>query len=245
MSTLGPVFARQFKSYFATPLAFVFIVIFLFAMGAFTFYLGHFYDNGVADLSVFFAYHPWLYLFLIPAISMRLWAEERRTGTMELLLTLPVPLWATVVGKFLAAWAFTGVALALTFPIWLTVNYLGAPDNGVIFASYIGSFLMAGGYLAIGAAISAMTSNQVIAFVVSVVVCFLFTVSGAPIVLDFFQGWAPLVLVNTIASFSFLTHFSAITAGVIDIRDVIYFFTLIALFLCVNIVVIDLKRVAR
>ena len=242
MKYAWPIFRREFATYFATPLAYVFIVIFLFAMGAFTFYIGNFYQNGIADLAVFFGYHPWLYLFLVPAIAMRLWAEERRTGTMELLLTLPVPLWATVVGKFLAAWAFTGIALLLTFPIWLTVNYLGSPDNGVILASYIGSFLMAGGYLAIGAAISAMTSNQVIAFVVSVVVCFLFTVAGAPIVLDFFRDWAPLVLLNTIASFSFLTHFSAITAGVIDIRDVIFFFTLIALFLGLNIVVVDLKR---
>ena len=242
MKQVWPIFRREFATYFATPLAYVFIVIFLFAMGAFTFYIGNFYSNGVADLTVFFGYHPWLYLFLVPAIAMRLWAEERRTGTMELLLTLPVPLWATVVGKFLAAWAFTGLALALTFPIWLTVNYLGSPDNGVIFASYVGSFLMAGGYLAIGAAISAMTSNQVIAFVVSVVVCFLFTVSGAPVVLDFFRDWAPLLLLNTIASFSFLTHFSAITAGVIDLRDIVYFVSLIALFLLVNIVVIDLKR---
>jgi len=242
MKQVWPIFRREFATYFATPLAYVFIVIFLFAMGAFTFYIGNFYQNGVADLTVFFGYHPWLYLFLVPAIAMRLWAEERRTGTMELLMTLPVPLWASVLGKFLAAWAFTGIALALTFPIWLTVNFLGAPDNGVIFASYIGSFLMAGGYLAIGAAVSAMTSNQVIAFVVSVVVCFLFTVSGAPLVLDFFRDWAPLLLINTIASFSFLTHFSAITAGVIDLRDVIYFISLIALFLLVNIVVIDLKR---
>src|SRR5689334_4091652 len=200
MKHVMPIFRREFAAYFATPLAFVFIVIFLFAMGTFTFYVGHFYDNGVADLSVFFAYHPWLYLFLIPAISMRLWAEERRTGTMELLLTLPVPLWATVLGKFLAAWLFSGVALALTFPIWLTVNYLGSPDNGVILAGYIGSFLMAGAYLSIGACISAATKNQVIAFVVSVVICFLFTISGAPLVLDFFRAWAPLVLINAVAS---------------------------------------------
>jgi len=242
MNLLGAVFAREFKSYFATPLAFVFIVIFLFAMGAFTFYLGHFYDNGIADLTVFFGYHPWLYLFLVPAIAMRLWAEERRTGTMELLLTLPISIRAAVVGKFLAAWAFTGVALALTFPIWITVNYLGNPDNGVILASYVASFLMAGGYLAIGACISAATSNQVIAFVVSVVVCFLFTVSGAPIVIDFFQAWAPLVLVNAISSFSFLTHFASIAAGVIDLRDVVYFLSLIALFLTANVVIIDLKK---
>ncbi len=242
MKYVWPIFRREFAAYFATPLAYVFIVIFLFAMGAFTFYIGNFYSNGIADLSVFFGYHPWLYLFLVPAISMRLWAEERRTGTMELLLTLPIPLWATVLGKFLAAWAFTGIALLLTFPIWLTVNYLGAPDNGVILAGYIGSFLMAGGYLAIGSAISATTGNQVIAFVVSVVVCFLFTISGAPLVLDFFNGWAPLVLINAVASFSFLTHFIAITTGVIDLRDIIFFFSLIALFLAANVVIVDLKR---
>jgi ABC-2 type transport system permease protein len=243
MNQVWPIFKREFAAYFATPLAYVFIVIFLFAMGAFTFYIGHFFDNGVADLSVFFAYHPWLYLFLVPALSMRLWAEERSSGTMELLLTLPIPLWATVVGKYLAAWAFTGVTLALTFPIWLTVNYLGSPDNGVILASYIGSFLMAGGYLAIGSAISATTNNQVIAFVVSVVVCFLFTISGAPLVLDFFRVWAPLSVVNAVASFSFLTHFSAITQGVIDLRDLVFFFSLIALALTANIVAVDLKRV--
>jgi ABC-2 type transport system permease protein len=242
MNAVGTIFKREFAAYFATPLAYVFIVIFLVAMGAFTFYIGHFYDNGIADLTVFFGYHPWLYLFLVPAIAMRLWAEERRTGTMELLLTLPISIRAAVVGKFLAAWAFTGVALALTFPIWITVNYLGNPDNGVILASYVASFLMAGGYLAIGACISAATSNQVIAFVVSVVVCFLFTVSGAPIVIDFFQAWAPLVQVNAISSFSILTHFAANAAGVIDLRDVVYFLSLIALFLTANVVIIDLKK---
>ena len=242
MSLLWPVFSREFKSYFATPLAFVFIVIFLFAMGAFTFYLGHFYDNGVADLSVFFGYHPWLYLFLVPALAMRLWAEERRSGTMELLLTLPVPLWTTVLGKFLAAWAFAGLALILTFPIWITVNYLGDPDNGVILASYIGSFLMAGAYLSIGACVSAATSNQVIAFIVSVVACFLFTISGAPLVLDAFRSWAPLPLVEAVSSFSFLVHFSAITSGVIDLRDVIFFFSLIGLFLYANMLIVDLRK---
>ncbi|HEX4118145.1 MAG TPA: ABC transporter permease subunit [Rhizomicrobium sp.] len=242
MNALGAVFAREFKSYFATPLAFVFIVIFLFAMGAFTFYLGHFYENGSADLIVFFGYHPWLYLFLVPALAMRLWAEERRSGSMELLLTLPVPLWATVVGKFLAAWAFAGLALILTFPIWITVNYLGQPDNGVILASYIGSFLMAGAYLSIGACISATTNNQVIAFIISVVVCFLFTISGAPLVLDAFHAWAPLPLVEAISSFSFITHFASITAGVIDLRDVIFFFSLIALFLYANMLVVDLRK---
>jgi len=244
MNQVLAVFKREFAAYFATPLAYVFIVIFLFAMGAFTFYVGRFYDNGIADLSVFFGYHPWLYLFLVPAIGMRLWADERRTGTVELLLTLPIPIWATVLGKFLAAWAFTAVALFLTFPIWITVNVLGQPDNGVIVASYIGSLLMAGGYLAISAAISASTDNQVIAFVVSVAVCFLFTISGAALVLDFFQLWAPVLLVNTISSFSFLTHFQAITSGVIDLRDLVYFASLIALFLAFNVVLIDLKKMS-
>jgi ABC-2 type transport system permease protein len=242
MNQVLPIFKREFAAYFATPLAYVFIVIFLFAMGVFTFYVGHFYDNGIADLTVFFGFHPWLYLFLVPAIAMRLWAEERKSGTLELLLTLPVPLWASVAGKYLAAWAFTGIALLLTFPIWLTVNFLGQPDNGVILASYAGSFLMAGAYLAIGACVSAATNNQVIAFVVSVAVCFLFTVAGAPLVLDFFRAWAPQPLVDAIASFSFLTHFSSITEGVIDLRDVVFFGSLIALFLAANVVIVDLAK---
>jgi ABC-2 type transport system permease protein len=242
MKSVWAVFKREFAAYFATPLAYVFIVIFLFATGAFTFYIGRFYDAGIADLGVFFGYHPWLYLFLIPAIGMRLWAEERKSGTIELLLTLPIPVWASVAGKFLAAWAFAGVALLLTFPIWITVNYLGDPDNGVIFASYIGSWLMAGAYLAIAAAISATTSNQVIAFVISVVVCFLFTIAGAPLVLDVFRAWAPQTLVETVASFSFLTHFQAIARGVIDLRDLIFFLSLIVLFLGLNVAFIDLKK---
>ena len=242
MTEMMAIFRRELGGYFATPLAYVFIVIFLFATMSFTFYLGDFYNRGVADLAPFFNFHPWLYLFLIPAIAMRLWAEEQKSGTIELLLTLPVPLWAAVMGKFFAAWVFAGIALILTFPIWITVNYLGDPDNGVIFASYIGSFLMAGGFLAIGAGISAMTQNQVIAFVVTVVVCFLFTVSGLPQVLDFFSGWAPQALVSTIASFSFLTRFEAIKSGVIDFRDIVYFGSLIWLWLTINAVVIDLRK---
>lgn len=236
------VFRRELASYFATPLATVFLVIFLFAMGAFTFYMGGFYTNGQANLGVFFSFHPWLYLFLIPAISMRLWAEERKSGTIELLLTLPIPLGAAVVGKFLAAWVFAGIALVLTFPIWLTVNYLGSPDNGVILASYVGSWLMAGGYLAIGSAVSAGTSNQVIAFVVSVVISFLFTIAGAPLVIDALSGFLPLDVLGTISSFSFLTHFNAIMAGVIDARDIVFFGTLIAFFLFVTAVLVDLRK---
>lgn len=236
------VFRREFAGYFATPLAYVFIVIFLLAMGSFTFYFGQFYNNGRAELNIFFGFHPWLYLFLIPAISMRLWAEEQKTGTLELLLTLPISVTAAVIGKFLAAWAFSGLALLLTFPMWFTVSYLGDPDHGVIVASYFGSWLMAGGYLAIGSCISALTNNQVIAFVVTVVIAFMFTISGHEIVLDFFQGWAPLALTSMISSFSFLTHFAAIMDGVIDLRDLVFFGSLIALFLFVNVIVIDQKR---
>jgi ABC-2 type transport system permease protein len=242
MSAMGAVFRREFGAYFATPIAFVFLIIFLFSIGRFTFYIGNFYGNGAADLSVFFGFQPWLYLFLIPALAMRLWAEEKRSGSIELLLTLPLPVWATVLGKFLAAWVFAGLALALTFPIWITVNYLGHPDNGVIVASYLGSFLMAGAYLSIGAAISSATSNQVIAFVITLVVCFLFTVAGATAVMDAFQGWAPPALVDMVSSFSFLTHFTAITAGVIDLRDAIFFFSVIGLFLYANVLIIDLTK---
>ncbi len=242
MKQLWPIFKREFAAYFATPLAYVFIVIFLFATSWLTFKYGRFFDSGVADLSTFFQYHPWLYLFLIPAVAMRLWAEERQSGTIELLLTLPVPLWVTVLGKFLAAWAFAGVALLLTFPIWITVNWLGGPDNGVILAGYIGSFLMAGAYLSIGAFFSATTKNQVIAFVVTVVVCFLFTIPGYQPAIDYLRDWLPGSLLDSAQTFSFLKHFASIVAGVIDLRDVIFFFSLIALFLTANIVVIDLKK---
>jgi ABC-2 type transport system permease protein len=242
MGTVGVVFRRELASYFATPLAYVFIVIFLVMAGALTFYVGGFFERGQADLQAFFNFHPWLYLFLIPALSMRLWAEERKTGTIEMFLTLPITTGQAVLGKFLAAWVFTGIALALTFPFWLTVNYLGAPDNGVILASYIGSFLMAGAFLAIGSAISAITKNQVIAFVLSAVVCFLFTASGSPIVLGPVQGWVPGGLVQTIASMSFLSHFAAITRGVVDLRDLVFFGSVIGLFLFANTILVELKK---
>ncbi|MCW5732286.1 MAG: ABC transporter permease subunit [Alphaproteobacteria bacterium] len=242
MQGLSHVLRRELAGYFATPVAYVFIVIFLFLAGIFTFYLGNFFERGQADLKPFFLFHPWLYLFLIPAITMRLWAEERKSGTIELLMTLPVGLGAVVIGKFLAAWAFTAIALALTFPIWLTVTYLGQPDHGVILAGYIGSLLMAGGYLAIGSCLSAITSNQVIAFVVSVLVCFVFTVAGAPMVLDFFAGWAPAFMVELVGSFSFLRHFNAIIDGVIDLRDVVFFTSLILLFLFANAIAVEVKK---
>lgn len=242
MSMIRAVFRRELQSYFVTPVAYVFIVIFLMLMGAFTFYLGGFYERGQADLRSFFNFHPWLYLFLVPAIAMRLWAEERKAGTIELLMTLPITPWQAVLGKFLAAWAFAGIALALTFPIWMTVNYLGDPDNGAILAAYVGSLLMAGAFLAIGAFLSAFTRNQVIAFVLTVVVCFSFLLSGFPLVLDVFSGWAPQLLMDGIASLSFLTHFENISKGVIDLRDLIYFALVIGTFLYANTIVLGWKQ---
>ena len=242
MKNLSVVLKRELASYFATPLAYVFIVIFLVLAGSFTFFFGQFFQNGQADLHAFFAYHPWLYLFLVPALSMRLWAEERKSGTLELLMTLPLTLPEMVLGKFLAAWIFTGLALILTFPIWITVNYLGDPDNGVILAGYIGSWLMAGGLLAIGSCISAATKNQVIAFIISVVVCFLFMASGMEIVQGWLPNWLPDVVVSSIASLSFLTHFNSIVKGVLDMRDVFYFLILMAGWLMANAIVIDMKK---
>jgi len=244
MSGTLAVFKRELRSYFATPVAYVFIVIFLMLSGAFTFYLGGFYERGQADLQPFFNFHPWLYLFLVPAVSMRMWAEERKSGTIELLLTLPVTLWQAVLGKFLAAWGFIAIALVLTFPIWLTVNYLGDPDNGVILASYLGSLLMAGAFLAIGSCISAATRNQVIAFILTVVTCFLLLLAGFPMVLDFFRAFAPQGLVDAIAGLSFLTHFASIGKGVVDLRDIIYFVLMIAVWLYATAVVIDMKKAA-
>jgi len=233
---------RELAGYFATPVAYVFIVIFLILAGVFTFYFGGFYERGQADLQPFFSFHPWLYLFLVPAVSMRLWSEERKSGTIELLLTLPVTMWQAVLGKFLAAWAFIGIALALTFPIWVTVNYLGEPDNGVIFASYIGSFLMAGAFLAIGACLSAATRNQVIAFILTVVVCFVLLLAGFPLVLDTISAIFPQAFVDAVASLSFLTHFVAIAKGVIDLRDLLFFLFTIGFWLYACALVIDLKK---
>jgi len=239
---IGVIFRRELAGYFSTPIAAVFIVIFLMLSGAFTFYLGNFFARGQADLVPFFDFHPWLYLVLIPALAMRLWAEERKGGTIELLLTLPVTMWEAVLGKFLAAWCFTGIALALTFPMWITVNVLGQPDNGVIVAGYVGSLLMAGGFLAIGSCMSALTKNQVIAFIISVMVCLGFVLSGFPLVLEFFSGWSPQFLLDAISSFSFLTHFQSISKGVLDLRDIFFFLSLIAFWLFATATILDMKK---
>ncbi|MFV2005763.1 MAG: ABC transporter permease subunit [Gammaproteobacteria bacterium] len=242
MSVVNSIFRRELSSYFTTPLAYVFIVIFLALNGIFTFYLGGWYEREQADLQPFFDYHPLLYLFLIPALSMRLWAEERKTGTIELLMTLPLSTWQAVAGKYLAAWVFSGIALALTFPVWLTANYLGNPDGLVILASYVGSFLMAGAYLAIGSCISATTRNQVIAFVITVVICFVFLLSGTPLVLDLFQGWLPQILIDTISGMSITTHFNSILKGVVDLRNIVFFFSFIVSWLLANIIIVEMKK---
>ena len=242
MANVWIIFKRELAAYFYTPIAYVFLAIFVFLSGIFAFYLGDFFVRGQADLQPFFQFHPWLYLFLIPALAMRLWAEERRAGTIELLFTLPITMPQAVLGKFAAAWAFSAIALTCTAPIWITANYLGTPDNGVIVASYLGSFLMAGAFLAIGSCVSALTRNQVIAFVVSAVVCLLFVLSGFPLVLDFFSAWAPEVIVEAISSFSFLSHFQDIGKGVLDLNDVVYFVSLIVFWLFANAVVIELRK---
>lgn len=236
------IMGRELSSYFSTPVAWVFIVIFLVMSGVFTFYMGSFYERGMADLVPFFQFHAWLYLFLVPAISMRLWAEERRSGSIELLLTLPVTIWQAVLGKYLAAWLFIGLALLLTFPTWLTVNYLGRPDNGAIAAAYIGSWLMAGGFLAMGSCMSALTRNQVVAFILSVVVCFGFLLSGLPMVMNVFSGWAPQSVLDMIADFSFLTRFASISKGILDLRDMIYFALVIVCWLLANTIILEFRK---
>ena len=233
---------RELASYFATPLAYVFIIVFLVLAGVLTFFVGDFFERAQADLQSFFAFHPWLYLVLIPALSMRLWAEERKSGTIELFLTLPIRLAEAVLGKFLAAWVVAGIALALTFPFWITVNFLGDPDNGVILASYLASWLMAGAILAIGAAVSAATKNQVIAFVVTAALVFVLIAAGTSTVLGLFRGWAPAGLIDAVAGASIFGHFTAITRGVIDLRDLLYFASVMAAFLAANAIIVDLKK---
>lgn len=262
MKPVGIILRRELASYFATPLAYVFIIIFLVFAGLFTFYLGGLFERGQADLLPLFKFLPWLYLFLVPAVSMRLWAEEIKSGSIELLLTQPITLWQAVLAKFLAAWAFIGIALLLTFPIWITVNYLGSPDNGAALAGYIGAFIMAGAFLAVGSCMSALTNNQVIAFVLTFVVCALATLAGYSLVTDWsralFGGIASwsfwgtglregiesfgAVLTDAIAGLSFLTHFENIMKGVLDLRDLLYFGLVIVFFLLASVVFLDARK---
>ena len=242
LSNVKAIAKRELGAYFASPVAYVFIVIFLLLVGFFTFNVGQFFELGEASLTSFFYWHPWLYLFLVPAVGMRLWSEERRQGTMELLLTMPVTTWQAILGKFLASWAFLAIALLLTFPIVLTVNYLGDPDNGIIFAGYIGSLLLAGAYLAISSMTSAMTRNQVVSFIVSVVICLFLIIAGFGPVTDLLTNWGSASLVDTIASFSVITHYDPFQKGIVDIRHVIFFLSVIAFSLFTTGVIIRAHR---
>ncbi|HCA75333.1 MAG TPA: ABC transporter permease [Alteromonas sp.] len=242
MGNIWIVTKREFASFFATPVAYVFIAIFLMLSGIFTFFIGNLYERGQADLIPFFNFHPWLYLFLVPAIAMRSWAEERKSGSIELLMTLPITVAEAVLGKFIAAWLVLGLSMALTFPLWLSVDFLGEPDHGIIVAAYIGSWIMAGAFLAISTCMSAFTRNQVVAFILAVVVCFLFVVSGSSIVLDAFQPWAGNLILDTVASFSFLNHFEAMAKGVLALNDVGYFFVIMVVWLYASLIVIEQKK---
>jgi ABC-2 type transport system permease protein len=236
------IMKRELGGYFTSPIAYVFLVIFLLLTGFFTFTVGNFFERGEASLVSFFTWHPWLYLFLVPAVGMRLWSEERRLGTLELLLTLPITAWQAIVGKFLASWLFLALALALTFPVIITVNWLGSPDNGVIAAGYVGSLLLAGAYLAISCMTSAMTRNQVISFILSVMICLFLILAGYTPVTDLLTRFANPVVTQTIAAFSVMTHFEAFQRGVLDTRDVVFFASVIGFALFATGVIIRNQR---
>jgi ABC-2 type transport system permease protein len=242
LTHIRAIFKREFFGYFGSPVAYVFIVIFLMLIGFFTFYISNYFEMGQADLRPFFQWHPWVFLFLIPAVAMRLWAEERRMGTIELILTFPVTVWEVILGKFLAAWAFIGIALLLTFPMVITVAYLGNPDMGAVLCGYVGSLLMAGAFLSVGTMTSSLTRSQVISFVIAIVICLFFILAGYPPVTSVLSGWAPVWLVTFISELSFLTHFLSMERGVLDLRDIIYYVSVISFMLYINGVVI-LNRV--
>jgi len=243
MRNILAVAGRELGGYFATPVAYVFIVIFLVLSGTLTFSLGGFFARGTADLTPFFQFVPWLFLFLVPAITMRLWAEERRLGTIELLLTLPIAQWQAVLGKFLAAWAFCAIALLLTFPLVITVNVLGSPDNGVIAAGYLGCLFVAGAYLAVGSALSAATKNQVIAFVLAVAACFLFAAAGSQIVGDFLDRNLP-ALSEIARGVSVTDRLAGFSRGVISARDVVFFLSFMGFWLFANSLIVDSRKAA-
>jgi ABC-2 type transport system permease protein len=242
MSVLKAIYKREMGSYFGTPIAYVFMVIFVFLTGIFTFKIAGFYENGQADLRAFFFWHPWLYLFLAPAVSMRLWAEERKSGTLELLLTLPVKPLSAVLAKFLAAWTFIAVNLVLTFPLVLTTLYLGEPDLGVMLAGYIASFLMAGAYLAIGSSFSAASKNQIISFILTLVTCLSLILIGYTPFIKFFSGIFPAFVLEQLRTLSYITHFDSIQKGVLDLRDVLFFGSLIACGLYASLVILEEKK---
>jgi ABC-2 type transport system permease protein len=242
LASLAAIYRRELLAYVTTPTAYVFVAVFLFSIGLFTFQIGGFFEARRADLTPFFAFHPWIFMVFLPAVSMRLWAEESRSGAIELLMTLPAPTWSLVLGKFLAAWSVAGAALLLTLPLWVTVNLLGSPDNAAIFTAYLASFLMAGAYIAIGSVMSALTQAQIVAFVLAVLVSFLLTALGLPLVLDFFSGIINGAVAEAIARFSILHHFDAAQRGVVEFRSVFYFVSLIALCLSFTALAVDARR---
>ena len=242
MTQFYPLLKREFLGYFRSPVAYVFIVVFLLASVGFTFFIGNLFESNQAHLMPFFMYLPWLYLVLVPAVGMRLWAEERRTGTIELLFTLPVTMYEAVLAKFVAGWAFLGVALFLTFPLVFTINYLGEPDNGVIIASYLGSFLMAGAYLAITCVTSAFTKNQVISFILGVIICFLMVLLGWGVFTEALSSVFPMWIVDAIASMGFMTHFNGISRGLLDSRDILYFASVIFVALALNTMILNARK---
>ncbi len=242
MNQIVTLIKRELKSYFFSPVAYVFIIIFLLSTVGATFFLGNFFNSNQASLEIFFLFHPWLYLILIPAVGMGLWAEERNTGTIELLFTLPISMMQAVVSKFLAGWIFIGIALLLTFPMVLTINYLGSPDQGVIFASYLGSFLMAGAYLAITCVTSSLTRNQVISFILSVIICFWMVLTGWGVFTDILNKFFPTWLTEIISSFSFSTHFNSISRGIIDSRNIVFFLSIIGGGLIINALILETKK---
>jgi len=241
-TNIKAIMKRELGGYFTSPVAYVFLVIFLLLTGFFTFTVGNFFERGEASLVSFFTWHPWLYLFLVPAVGMRLWSEERRLGTMELLLTMPITTWQAIVGKFLASWAFLALALLLTFPVVITVNYMGNPDNGIIVTGYVGSLMLAGSYLAVSCLTSAMTRNQVISFIVSVMICLFLILAGYTPVTDLLSRWANPNVVGVIAGFSVMTHFEGFQRGVLDLRDVIFFLSVIGFALFTTGVIIRNQR---
>lgn len=242
LASLGAVYRREVLSYLTTPTAYVFVAVFLFAIGLFTFQVGGFFESRRADLTAFFSFHPWIFMVFLPAVAMRLWSEESRSGALELLMTLPAPTWSLVLGKFLAAWTIAAVALLLTIPLWITVNVLGHPDNAAIFTAYLSSLLMAGAYIAIGSAMSALTPAQVVAFVLAVLISFLLTALGLPLVLDFFSDSIGGGVAAAVARFSILHHFDAAQRGVVEFRSVFYFITLIGLCLGFTTLAVDARR---
>ncbi|MDM8517193.1 ABC transporter permease subunit [Desulfobacterales bacterium HSG16] len=242
VNNVKAIMKRELTGYFGSALAYVFIVIFLLLSGFFTFYISKFFEVGQADLRGFFQWHPWIFIILIPAVAMRLWSEERRMQTIELILTFPVTVWEVIIGKFLAAWIFIGVALALTFPIVITVSYLGNPDMGTIFCAYMGSFLMAGAFLSVGIMTSALTRSQVISFVLAVAACLVFILAGYPPITEMLPGWTPGWFMSIVNEMSFLTHFISIERGILDLRDLVYYSSVIFFMLFANGIIIQNRR---